>query len=83
MQTEKRSGSAALCRGARRWRSCERLVIVIVLDEAGVLLLSLRWLVNILGPGVIIKDAELIFVGSTLQRFYCTALRSVVFMLKA
>lgn len=38
-------------------------MIVIVRDEADGALLSLRWLLNILGPGLIIKDAELIFVG--------------------
>lgn len=54
---------AGLCWGARQWRSCEHFVIVIVLDEVDVHLLSLRWLLNILRRGVIIKDAELIFVG--------------------
>lgn len=37
--------------------------MVIVLDEADLHLLSLRWLLNILCRAVIINDAELIWVG--------------------
>lgn len=78
-------GRGAGGEGARRWRSGKHFVIVIVLDEVDVHLASLRWLLNILCRGVIIRDAELILVGRPVHSpgFYCTALCSVIFMLKA